>query len=141
MTDPKTTIRYCVDGLEFNDPDAPYAGDGQFPPFVIFDIAEQENLPGHYQTRQEAEEALDKLKRDKLQEALAIALTPAERQLLLKALKAHKSIPSGMIREVDRYEAEGWPGATLARKDGLLEDREENRETVAALATLIEKLS
>lgn len=52
------TPRYCVDGLEFDDPDAPYAGDGQFPPFVIFDIEKQENLPGEYDSRVEAEQVM-----------------------------------------------------------------------------------
>lgn len=49
---------YCVDGRESDDPDAPYAGDGQFPPFVIFDIQAQDNLPGTYATREAAEAAL-----------------------------------------------------------------------------------
>lgn len=53
--------RYCIDGLEFDDPDAAFTGDGQFAPFVIFDIFEQMNLPGEFATRAEAEAALDKL--------------------------------------------------------------------------------
>ncbi len=53
-----TGPRYCVDGLEYGDPDSPYHGDGQFPPFVIFDIQAQANLPGEYATRAEAEAAL-----------------------------------------------------------------------------------
>ena len=57
----KPPARYCVDGCEFGDPQSSYAGDGQFPPFVIFDIEAQQNLPGHYATRAQAEAALAKV--------------------------------------------------------------------------------
>lgn len=57
-TYPPRYPRYCVDGLEFDDPDSNYTGDGQFPPFVVFDVTRQENLPGHYDTREKAEQAL-----------------------------------------------------------------------------------
>jgi hypothetical protein len=50
--------KFCVDGHEFADSDSAFAGDGQFPPFVIFDIDAQENLPGYYATREQAEQAL-----------------------------------------------------------------------------------
>jgi hypothetical protein len=53
--------RYFVDGLEYDHPDAMFAGDGQFAPFVIFDADAQDNLPGEYATRAEAEAALLKL--------------------------------------------------------------------------------
>lgn len=140
MTTYTTTHRWCVDGHDSAHPDAAYAGDGTFPPFVIFDIAEQDNLPGLYQTRQEAEEALVKLKQAKLQEALANCLTGEERTLLVDALISRKSIPACTVREVDRWEVEGWPGATLARKDELLRDRARNSATVAAVDALIAKV-
>jgi hypothetical protein len=38
----------CIDGLESDEEDAPYMGDGTYPPFVVFDIEAQENLPGRY---------------------------------------------------------------------------------------------
>lgn len=49
-----TTPNLCVDGLEFDDPNSSYLGDGNYAPFVIFDIDAQENLPGTYRTREEA---------------------------------------------------------------------------------------
>lgn len=60
---PQVEQRYCVDGAVYpNDENGPlFQGDGQYPPFVIFDIQGQKNLPGHYQTREAAEEALSKL--------------------------------------------------------------------------------
>jgi hypothetical protein len=39
-----------------------YAGDAESPPFVIFNITQQKNLPGYYPARAEAEKALEKLK-------------------------------------------------------------------------------
>lgn len=57
-TYPPRYPRYCVDGLEFDDPESNYLADGQFPPFVVFDVMRQENLPGHYDTREKAEQAL-----------------------------------------------------------------------------------
>jgi len=53
---------YCVDGRMYRHPDADYGGDGKFPPFVIFDIEAQDNLPGHYRTREEAERVMGLLK-------------------------------------------------------------------------------
>lgn len=48
-------IEYCVDGLDASDC---YAGDGETAPFVIFCIPKQENLPGFYKTRADAEWSL-----------------------------------------------------------------------------------
>jgi hypothetical protein len=53
-----TKPNLCVDGRESDDIDAPYAGDGQFPPFVIFDIDGQRNLPGEYASRGRADAAM-----------------------------------------------------------------------------------
>lgn len=48
-----------VDGaMRPDDPDGPeFQGDGQYPPFVVFDVDNQQNLPGHYPTREAAEAA------------------------------------------------------------------------------------
>jgi hypothetical protein len=54
-TGAEPTPRYCVDG---NDEHGCYAGDGWLPPFVIFNIEAQENLPAYYQTREAAEWSL-----------------------------------------------------------------------------------
>jgi hypothetical protein len=53
--------RFCVDGHEFPNKDSDFAGDGEYPPFVIFDIENQRNLPGEYATREEAETELNKV--------------------------------------------------------------------------------
>lgn len=49
--------RYTVDGHEFRDEDSAFTGDGKYPPFVVFDVDRQENLPGEYGTRSEADHA------------------------------------------------------------------------------------
>lgn len=48
-------LRYCVDGHETEDEESSLLGDGQYPPFYIFDIENQRNLPGTYRTRKDAE--------------------------------------------------------------------------------------
>lgn len=53
------TPAYCVDGLESDDPDSPYAGDGCFPPFRVFHPESQAYLPGTYGTREEAQTVAD----------------------------------------------------------------------------------
>lgn len=50
--------RYVVDGHEFENPESDLLGDGQFPPFRILDIEAQDYLPGVYNTRAEAETAM-----------------------------------------------------------------------------------
>jgi hypothetical protein len=49
--------RYVVDGAEtLDDPDGPlFQGDGRYAPFVIFDTLSQENLDGHFSSREAAE--------------------------------------------------------------------------------------
>jgi hypothetical protein len=56
-------MRFIVDGTVYpNDPDGPlYQADGQYAPFVIFDIEAQESLPGQYETRAAAEAAITRL--------------------------------------------------------------------------------
>ena len=51
--------RFTVDGAVYpNDPEGPlFEGDGKYPPFVIFDVMAQDNLPGQYLTREAAETA------------------------------------------------------------------------------------
>jgi hypothetical protein len=51
----------CVDGHEFPDPESNWMGDGQFPPFAIFDIDAQENLQPYYLTRTQAETAMTRI--------------------------------------------------------------------------------
>lgn len=53
--------RFCVDGHEFNDSDAPLAGDGKFPPFRVFDIPAQDYVPGNHKTREGAQAVADYL--------------------------------------------------------------------------------
>lgn len=48
--------RYIVDGHEFRNDESNYMSDGRYPPFVVFDVDLQENLPGEFGTRAEAEE-------------------------------------------------------------------------------------
>lgn len=53
--------RYIVDGLEFDDPDSSYLSDGEFPPFVVFDVDAQENVALNFPTREEAQAKADEL--------------------------------------------------------------------------------
>ena len=55
------TRNLCVDGHEYDDTESNWAGDGQFPPFAVFDIDAQKNLLPFYQTRKQAEEAMASL--------------------------------------------------------------------------------
>ena len=57
----KFPIGLTVDGRLCPNEDSDFAGDGQYPPFVIFDVGAQDNLPAHYETRAEAEAALTAL--------------------------------------------------------------------------------
>lgn len=50
--------RYVIDGHEFLDGDGDMVGDGEFPPFEIFDTEAQNYVAPPYPTRQEAETAL-----------------------------------------------------------------------------------
>lgn len=74
--DPATSKFYVIDGHEFPlDPaqmengdwrtaDGVLMGDGQFPPFGIFDVEAQDYILPFYQTRAEAEAALLVLQHD-----------------------------------------------------------------------------
>jgi hypothetical protein len=55
------TVDHVVDGHESADTNSPLAGDGKFPPFRIFNLSKQDYLPGTYETRKAALEALTKL--------------------------------------------------------------------------------
>lgn len=61
----------CVDGHEYPDTESDWLGDGQFPPFAVFDIDAQKNLLPYYQTRIQAEEAMLMLRVDSLRTASA----------------------------------------------------------------------
>lgn len=52
-----------VDGHEFDDSESAYAGDGQFPPFVIFDVDAQANLPGQWARREAAQFVVDMIEK------------------------------------------------------------------------------
>ncbi|MEY2153069.1 hypothetical protein AB7849_19345 [Rhodanobacter sp. 115] len=52
---PQGLPRFVVDGHEFPNEESSFTGDGKYPPFVVFDIDRQENLPGEYATRGQAE--------------------------------------------------------------------------------------
>lgn len=54
--------RYVVDGHEFENEESNMAGDGNFPPFRIFDTDKQDYVGPEYPTRAAAEAALDLLK-------------------------------------------------------------------------------
>lgn len=51
---------YCVDGHETDHPDSPWAGDGQYPPFMVFHPESQDYAVGTYQTRAAAQEKADR---------------------------------------------------------------------------------
>jgi hypothetical protein len=55
------TPAYCVDGHEFPNEDSGLIGDGQFPPFRVFNIEAQDYEPGTYPTRAEAQVEADRL--------------------------------------------------------------------------------
>ena len=52
---------YVVDGHEFDDEDSNLTGDGNFPPFYVFDTERQRNLPGRHPTREAAQALADAL--------------------------------------------------------------------------------
>lgn len=56
--------QWVVDGLEFDDPDSSYLGDGEFAPFVVFDTRRQENFESDFPTRAAAQEVADSLNRE-----------------------------------------------------------------------------
>lgn len=51
--------RYIVDGKESPHEESNYMADGQYPPFVVFDVDRQENLSGEYPARAEAQQVAD----------------------------------------------------------------------------------
>lgn len=55
-----------VDGLDQPgglEGDGVFAGDGKYAPFVLFNATKQDNMPGIYDTREEAEAQLRLLRR------------------------------------------------------------------------------
>jgi hypothetical protein len=61
VTPAERETRYCVDGHEFENAESNLAGDGQFPPFWIFDIQAQDYVGPTYETREAAQAECDKL--------------------------------------------------------------------------------
>lgn len=65
--DMRMTRNLCVDGHEFpQEPgdaynESSWAGDGECPPFAVFDIDAQRNLLPFYETRAEAEAAMERI--------------------------------------------------------------------------------
>lgn len=52
---------FVVDGHEHSNIDSNWVGDGQYPPFRIFDTAKQRYVGPEYRTRVAAEAALRKM--------------------------------------------------------------------------------
>jgi hypothetical protein len=48
-------VRYVVDGHEFPNEDANLMGDGEYPPFLVFDVDAQDYVGGTYPTRDAAQ--------------------------------------------------------------------------------------
>lgn len=48
-------MQLMIDGSSSLDEDAPYQGDGQFPPFAVFDVDDQDNVVCQLPTRNSAE--------------------------------------------------------------------------------------
>jgi hypothetical protein len=66
--------------------------------------------------------------------------TDRDIELIKESLIARKSIPNGMIYEIDQYEKDGWSSSVLqARKEGLLKQREECRKTVEEIDSVLKK--
>lgn len=55
QVDHAPTLRYIVDGHEYPDSDAQLVGDGQYAPYLVFDIEEQRHLGTEWPNRQSAE--------------------------------------------------------------------------------------
>lgn len=53
--------RFVVDGHEYPNADSNLAGDGQYPPFRIFNTDKQDYLPGKFNLRASAEAVAAKL--------------------------------------------------------------------------------
>lgn len=50
---------FVVDGHTYKNEESDLAGDGQFAPFYVFDIAAQDYLPGTFPTRNQAQAIAD----------------------------------------------------------------------------------
>lgn len=61
--EPGERLWFCVDGYETESRESNLAGDGAFPPFLIFNPPAQDYMPGAYPTREEAEAVADYLNR------------------------------------------------------------------------------
>lgn len=54
-------VRFCVDGHEFENEESDMLGDGEFAPFMVFDIEKQDYCAGTYETRLAAQKVADAL--------------------------------------------------------------------------------
>jgi hypothetical protein len=54
-------IRFVVDGHEFPNEESSLLGDGEYPPFWVFDVEEQEYLGVNHLTRAAAQEVADRV--------------------------------------------------------------------------------
>lgn len=127
---------YVVDGSTSEDPaHSVFEGDGQFPPFAIFDVDAQENidLPKRYVyflSRETAEQALTKLR-----DGVAIEDLPTDPLHALPAgyrpLGAHEPIRPGVLAVAQADESdednEGQPRVTPAGSVGIVHSASDER--------------
>jgi hypothetical protein len=64
----RVSINLVVDGHEFADSESNWAGDGKYPPFAVFDVDFQTNLLPYYATRKQAEQAMLRIARERVDE-------------------------------------------------------------------------
>ena len=70
---------------------------------------------------------------------MKIELTKEEAAQVVALMEGMRGLPAGTVRDVDGYEAAGWPGATEHRKPGLLEARKAAQERIVVIDNLIAK--
>lgn len=56
---PPEAPELIVDGHETEDPESPLIGDGEFPPFWVFDATAQRNVAGPFTDREGAQKYID----------------------------------------------------------------------------------
>jgi len=56
MTSTTNLLPFSVDGRLFDNENSDLQGDGQFPPFYVFDQNKQTNIAGPFPTRERAEQ-------------------------------------------------------------------------------------
>ena len=93
---------FVVGGHEFDDEDSNLAGDGNYPPFYIFDTARQQNLPGSYSRRDTAQLAADKLNEASMAGVIPrpIVLALFERIDTAKAMVSNGEFHGGALTDI-----------------------------------------